>query len=93
MIFNKHSGWCYDKARDWVGVMRMLTPLCGWSIFSCLRGRWTLLVVLVIYEALNALDPPPPCLVDLANIDSGHQGLKHRKNETSFAVVVLDYSL
>ena len=60
---------------------------------------WTFQVVLIvfipklIYEALNAPVPLPPCLVDAANIDSGHQGLKDCKNETSFAVVVLDYSL
>ena len=26
-----------------------------------------------IYEAFNALAPPPPCLVDSTNIDCGHQ--------------------
>ena len=35
----------------------------------------------------------PLRLVDSANIDCGHQGLKDRKHETSFAVVVLDYSM
>ena len=47
-----------------------------------------------LYEALNAPASPPPCLVDSANIDSESQGAAEgRKNETSFAVVVLDYSL
>ena len=46
-----------------------------------------------MYEALNALAPPSPCLVDSANIDCGHQWLKDRKRVTSFAVFFLDYRL